>query len=239
MIEENTRYLIEAGYDAELTVAERELLAEILEQSAEARRYREEIEQLGVVLREVVEPEPPLDLRDRILAVIPNGRARDRAAASRWARPGFALAAAVILAVPLVWMMKYATFDGASERTLTGSMVGSGEVTPSYHVAKAGIDASVALTWRGDGLVVELGVTSDEPIETTVEYPADRFVLVPSKELRSSMGKFEFETSGARTVTASLQSIERELKDGQRIRVVFARQGRTIDSTELAVPPRS
>lgn len=237
MIDEKTRHLIEAGYDGELSAADRALLDEILEQNAGARRYGEEMERLGSALREVPEPVPPEDLQARIVSAIPRIPTRRREGAGSWAKPALALAAAVVLALPLVWIMKSDDLGGTSEQGLTGTMVASDAVVPNYHVDEAGLDTSVTLSWRSDELVVKLGVTSDEPIVTTVEYPADRFQLLPSKELRSAVGSFQCATSGQRTVVASLRASGTTAAEKRKIGVVFSRGGKEIDASEVTVPP--
>lgn len=236
-MEEKIQELIHAAYDREISPADQALLDEYLRGDEEAQQFQQELHRLGELLRAAPEPEPPAALRAAIISRIPDLTPRAGSGGPDWLRPSLALAAAVVLALPVVLVID--SYELNDAEGLTGTMVSSDGALALRRVEQPGLQADLGLVWQRGALQIDIGVASDEPVVTTVEFPRDQLELQTGIDLQETATGFSYESSGEKSIVASLR-----VRDGagpkqdlDPVRVTFYRNGEAVETIALAIPP--
>jgi hypothetical protein len=180
MLDERTLYLINGGLDGELDAAEREELAHILADSAEARELQAVFQRLGNVLdSQPALPAPP-GLRQRILDQLPLPPQESIFSLRRVfesiqpATMGLSFAAGLFATVAF-----YELTNRPGMTTDTTSMVGtmmSGQQDARHQqldsltIREAGLDGKVSLTQREQFLILSFDLDSREFVEVEISY---------------------------------------------------------------------
>jgi len=236
-LEEKIRELIHAAYDREISPADQALLDEYLRDDEDARQFQEELQRLGEVLAAAPDPAPPEALHDAIVSNIPDLTPRGSSGSPDWLRPSLALAAAVVLALAVVLVID--SYEMADTAGMTGTMVSSDGALSLRRIEEPGLRADLGLAWHEGTLQIDIGLASDEPVVTAVEFPRSRLELQAGIDLEETATGFSFESSGAKSIVASLR-----VRDGtgaaqelDPVRVTFYRDGEAVETIALAIPP--
>lgn len=225
MNEERARELVSAAADDVLSAEEQEELGRILDESADARAFAEDIRAMESLFAEVPTQEPPDGLRERILNQLPAAGRRNNAPASQsWLRAffatptvryGFTAAAGALLAVSVY----------ESQRPLTGSiditeLVGtmapttdSRAILASHRFHAEGVESRVQLERRGSALLLDIRVDAARPVDIAVDFSGAGVQLDALAQANGAVDSIEIANEvlrlrvrGRRTVTALLNS---------------------------------
>lgn len=223
MLEQRIAELIQAEVDGELPAAERAELASILERSAEARGFRDDMQKVARLLSAVPAVEPPAGLRQRVLNRIQLPRRVGwLELGAAWLRPasyGLAVAAGVLLAVGVE---RFESSTGSADiEKLVGTMVqrGAGATLPGpaagqLLLGSAGLHGQVVLKALDDqSLAMEFTLDTMQPVELTVDFSAAGLQFGGFAE--TSQGVDAFEVADGRVWMKA---------DGHREFVVFLRR---------------
>lgn len=234
MIEQRYIDLMHASLDGELSGEQQAALDEFLAASDEGRSYLGELERLQRAIGQAEDPQPPADLRDRIVQSLP---ARTNRAAVAWRGPAFALAAGIVLAVGLVSIITPEDTDDLMHGA-TGTMAERASAPTSLKVSREGLEADVSLRWQEGALIVGIGLESNEPMTTRLEFPDDLLEISPHDDIDVSGGGFRIESIGKRRVSTRLEPRDAGQPISGKIRVSFVQGSTTIEEVELQVPPK-
>ena len=187
MIDERIQSLIHQDVDGELDAGAREELQRVLEHSPEARAYRADVQALSEFLRRVPEHEPPAGMRPGIVGAV---RLPRRAGSMRgsgftrlpgFLRYGFAGAAGLVLAMAI-----YENRDQWDDPAEVSNMVGTvsspairqgGEVFDRFEWSGADASATVRLLQRDEVKVLEVELTSAEPIGFRIDLSGSGYLV--------------------------------------------------------------
>ena len=170
---EQLQELIQADLDGALSAQDRAELARLLLRDPEARRLHEEFRQVDQLLREIPAADPPAGLRADILSGQARSARPGERANRRYAWPAYRMAAAVFAGLMIVGL-GYFLLDADVPRTdLQGSVRARGPSQTAGFVAAQdrlslraeGVDVSASLRRTGEGLRLELDVTTTTPCE--------------------------------------------------------------------------
>lgn len=226
MTDERLLQLVSAAADGQLSDAEKEELERLLPGSAEARAFQQDLERLDAVLGDIPPATPPPDLLQRIINVVPAGKAATTGPArvntrGGWLqgllpvpalRYGLAAAAGLLLAVAFYETGQVLPGD-------TSQMVGT--VAPAaaldrFSFRQGGVASEASLARQGDGLLLDIEVTADRPLEVEIDFGASGArigSLVQSKGPVDSMEftgqTLRFRATGRRQLTVQLHRNEK------------------------------
>lgn len=178
MLNERTVELIQAGTDGELTMSEQSELEAALAQSAEARKFHEDMSRINQMIASLPDVEPPMGLTHRILDSI-HLPAKSRFAAlssffdRSWLAPasyGLAVAAGVLVAVGVVQMAPQSQDDMSS---LVGTMVSEGPkasqpVSGELKIDLSQVQGHVKLKNSDQAWALEFDLSSESEVEVSV-----------------------------------------------------------------------
>lgn len=175
MLDERIAELIQADVDGELPAADRPELERTLAESAEARRFRDEMLRIARLMSTLPPTEPPADLRRRILDRVElPAPARWLAFGGSWFRPasyGLAVAAGVLVAVGIAQVVP----SGATDiEHLVGSMVRqdgslSAPAAARLDIEAPGVTGEVSVTVLDGVRAIEFEFVSERPVELRVD----------------------------------------------------------------------
>jgi anti-sigma factor RsiW len=246
MLDERIAELIQADVDGELAVAERGELEAVLKQSAEARRFREEMLQVARLMAELPLVNPPPGLTRRILDRIElPSRTRWLVASTTWFRPasyGLALAAGVLIAVGIA---QVTPTESGDFQNLVGSMVQQGKVLPAsasgqLRIRVPGVEGRVQLKAIEQAWAIEFDLDSEQPVEVTVDLASAglRFggFADPSAEVEVidvSGGKVRVVNQGSHRFVLFLRSSAESEAGARAVAVAVSQAGETLFEGEL------
>jgi anti-sigma factor RsiW len=181
--------LVSAATDDELSSDERAELDRLIQQSPEARRFRDEINRIDSILRKAPELMPPETLHERIMAAIslPSPRSWQRKLASKVGWPGsltpsivlrygMATAAGIVLATVL-----YDSHPGISQPADITELLGTmapgrdrheADIVDTFAFRAEGIDAQLSLERRDGALLLDIRVDAAESVDISVDLAA-------------------------------------------------------------------
>lgn len=247
MLDERIAELIQADVDGELSVSEEDELRSVLDQSAEARQFREDMVRVAQLMAELPPVEVPAPLRRRVLERIelparPRWRL-DRLTGTRWFQPasyGLAIAAGVMMAVGYAQLQPAGPVDLQS---LVGTMVSQGEVRQGsrdgsgrLEIGLPGLSGAVDLKPVSGGVwAVEFALDSDRPIELrldlgTAGYRFGGFADATSgvEAIEVSAGEFRMTMAGSRQFVVFLRRDGESVSDAGAIGIAVGRQGEML-----------
>jgi hypothetical protein len=223
MIDDDILYLIQAGLEGELGSDEQQQLQHTLANSAEARQYKAELEQLMTTLDQMPAAALPAGLEASILTQIggnSNHRVTDIAAPPRqrlrqWLVPGSALAASISLAIGLS-QVTLAPLGTSDMDLVSGTIVQpeapvASNATASsinaldnpetnigrYSTNVPGAHAEFALNRARQHLTLSIDIKSDAGVTASVQAPAQRFrFIAPSSTETQLPPSLTFVNSG-------------------------------------------
>jgi negative regulator of sigma E activity len=254
MIDDRTRELIHAGLDGELDGAGERELAERLEHSAEARRYRERMAELAVAIDRLPASELPDELHRRIVSRIRLPAARSRRGSVRaWApafgRYGLAAAAGLLIAVG-IYEFRPGTPSG---QDLSGM---SGTILPADRPAAVVIDeasfddgqlsSALRLERRDGTLLVDISLQTRFPVEVSLDFTGGgeglRFDGI--SQLQGTLDFIEVDdrvvhvqVNGGHHFAVSLRQDEARDFKPPSIRVDYSANGNLLNSQFLVLEP--
>ena len=218
--------LIQSDLDGALSAAERAELARVLLQDPVARRLHDQFGRLDRLLRDIPLAEPPAGLRAAILAEPAMSSRRD---SSRRAWPLYGVAAALLGGMAVVGMGYLLSDDRTPGAELQGSVVAAGErgtgaPRDQWTFQAEGVEASASLRREGEGLRLELKLSSTKPGEVIVGFDPAATSLVGEPAgvgLDSVNGQIVIESdAGTRSYLldfSRVASIELQLRTGGQL----------------------
>ena len=199
MINERIEDLVHSDLDGELEESVREELESALAGSEEARRLQRELQELQDTLSALEPLEPPPGLHKQILdgIVLPGNRGRFFSFLEfpGFVRYGLTAAAGLLLAVGL-YEFRPGTFPAGDLDNMVGTIMKDQQVqgvkldTFSFDIES--FSSTVSLLERDDGLVLEVRLDSEEPIEITMDFTSDGLMFDAIAQMQSDLNSIEF-----------------------------------------------
>ena len=238
-LNERITELIQADIDGELAVADRNELATVLESSAEARSFRDEMSRVAKLMADTPDVDPPWGLRRRILDSI---ELPVRAGLSGWLKPasyGLAVAAGVLLAVGVSQLKSPGTEDMSS---LVGTMVSQGQDLPHASSSKLAIDLApvrgqVQLKNLDTAWALEFDLQSEEAVELAIDLSGSGLSFGGYAGQDDNAGIKNFEVSGEKVRMTNqgshqfvlfLRGVPESSDGSQQIGIAVNHQGETV-----------
>lgn len=174
--------LINAAIDGERLDAEASAeLDSLLAGSAEARKFKEELERVDTALRAVPAMEPPTDLQRSLLRQIPAQKSSGKNSAWHWLRdlrPGaglrYALAASAgALVVALIFNGPATIDQSADPSVLVGTMIpnsarNESEVVASYAFRDGSNESRIELQRFENALLLDVRIAAGSPLDLAI-----------------------------------------------------------------------
>jgi hypothetical protein len=183
-IDQHLLDLLNRGVDGELNAREQEELAALLENSAEAREYHEELKSFTNLMADVPELDPPGHLQESIERQI-RLPVQDEVAEKRqsaigawlsagWLRTGAALAAGVVLTIT-VYEMGSGPISDRDATNLVGTVVkhpltGHGELLGQVRIEENALNGLVELRRSDDLFTLDVQLTAGAPGEFVLNF---------------------------------------------------------------------
>jgi len=246
MLEDHARDLINGSIDGELSESEQTECQSLIEESAEARAYSEEMVQLTGLLSEVEPIEPPLALQGRILAKIQLPRPRKwftRTAGWMQGRPmsyGMAAAAGLLVAVAIYEMAPRSGLEDDLS-SLVGTLArGNGQhgmVQLSFlNIDLPSVHGKVLLSGKDDMKLLRFDIDSESPVEFEVALAGSGLAFGGfAQEGQNGNDNFNFSNSsfsvtnlGEKRFTVILRDAPAEAMANGGIVVSVSRQGEAL-----------
>ena len=159
--------LIHAEIDGELDAQQRGELARWLLADPEARALREDLRRLCTALDALEEVEPPAQLRESILAALPQSSTK-----RRWSSAGHWRYAAIIAVVLAAGAVVVETVKGPETATTdvaaTMAAVAAPTIVDTAHLGNGAVSGRVSLYRDGVGLGLEFEVVASAPVDVLV-----------------------------------------------------------------------
>jgi hypothetical protein len=257
MSHERLTELVSVATDDALSSDERAELDRLIEQSPEARRFRDEINRIDSILSKLPDLTPPETLHDRIMAAIslPSTRSWQRRLASKVAWPvslepsivlryGMATAAGIVLATVL-----YESHPGISQPAditeLFGTMApGRGrqeaDIVDTFAFRAEGIDARLSLERRDGALLLDIRVDAAESVGISVDLAAAGARLnalaqtgYPLEAIEITGHVLHVRGRGRSQLTALLHRIDDTASAGDTIELEFSSDGKLLQRGSL------
>jgi anti-sigma factor RsiW len=258
MNDERMVELVGAATDGELSPDERAELDRLIEQSPEARHFRDELNRIDSVLRKLPEQTPPETLHDRIMADIslPSTTNWQRMLANKIGllgslapftvlRYGMATAAGVVLATVF-----YESHPGISQPADVMELVGTiapnrdrheANIVDTFAFRAEGMDAEVSLERRNGMWLLDIRVDADEPVDISVDLAAAGAHLNALAQTGSSLESIEITDNvlhmrahGQRQLTALLHRVNgTAFSGGNTIKLEFSSAGKLLQRGSL------
>jgi hypothetical protein len=219
MLNERTAELIQADIDGELADGDRSELEAALEQLAEARQFRDEMNRVAELMKSAPDLDPPWGLRRRILDSIqlPSRPRLAAALSSLWSGPlsyGLAMAAGMLIAIGFAEVAPQGQED---LQGLVGTMVTNGADMPGsassgLQIDLAAVNGQVSLKPADQAWALEFDLQSTEAVEVAVDLGSSGL----------SFGGFANQDSGVENFTVSGGDV-RVMNQGDHRFVLFLR----------------
>lgn len=217
--------LIQADVDGLLDEFDRAELDAALEESADARIFRQEMLQLTNILAAIPDLDPPAELHRRILDSIELPSARQLPIwLTGWFRPisyGMAVFAGMVI---MVGVVNFVPFNDDEMTSLVGAMVHQGEGLPSSSQGQLGVDleavrGSVLLKKLDGAMALQFEIFSAEPVEIGLDLAESGLKFVG----------FAHETEGVIAIEVSGGNVQVS-NQGSHQFVVFLRQPQGLET---------
>lgn len=241
MLNERTAELIQADIDGELAESDRVELTAALEQSAEARQFREEMARVANLMADTPDVDLPWGLRRRILDSIKlPSPSRLSVLSSLWTGPasyGLAVAAGVLIAVGVARVAPQSPED---LNGLVGTMVSKGsEITRSasseLEIDLDSVQGKVRLKDLEQAFALEFDLQSSETVEVTVNLGETGLRFGGFANQDASVENFEVSGESVRVMNQGdhrfvlfLRSMPGTGEGPQEIGIVVSHQGDTV-----------
>lgn len=224
MTDANCIALINAELDGELDSAARAELARRLLVDPQARALREDYRRLGMLLDAMPEVEPPVQLREHILAALPQSpRRRLRSLPSRWRLA--AVLAGVVAAGAIVF--EVAKGPGPSSGELSGTIAATQQPTmvDTVRLGEGPISGRVSLYRDRSQLIVNIELAASAPVDVLITGGAQAI------HVSALGGAGKSTASSGRTVPLPGFPM-----NGQAVELAFLMGGRPVAHATLRAP---
>src|ERR1700730_2870730 len=222
MVDSGRLALIHAEVDDELDARQRAELARALLADPEARALREDFQRLCTALEAVEDVEPPPQLRESVLAALPQSSPSQ--ARSWWSPPRLRYAA-LIAGVLAAGTVVYETLDGPRPATsdVAGTMAAAGAPTTldTVRLGNGAVSGRVSLYRDRAGLGLQFELVASAPVD----------VLVASDGHTLRVNGLGMGPGGPRTAVAL-----RGFGSGEAVDVTFLMAGHEVCRTTLRAP---
>jgi len=239
MPEQRIAEMIQADIDGELATEDRLELDSVLENSAEARKFHDEMIRLAKLMSDVKDMNPPWGLRRRILD---NIKLPAKPVWSRWARPasyGLAIAAGVLMAVGVTHINPQKSADMSN---LVGTMVSRGAEfsrpsSSELAIEVQAVTGQVRLKDLGSAWAVEFELNSDSVVEIAIDLSksglsfggyANRDGNSNNENFEVSEGKVRMTNNGSHQFVLFLRRVPEGIEGSQEIGITVSHQGETV-----------
>lgn len=243
MINERIEDLVQTDLDGELAEPVREELESALAGSEAARQLQGELQELRETLSDVEPLEPPPGLHKRIVdgIVLPGnpGRGFSFLQFPGFVRYGLTAAAGLLLAVGL-YEFRPGAFPAGDLDNMVGTIMKDQQVQgarlDSFSFDVENLSSTVSLLERDDGLVLEVQLDSQEPIEITMDFTSDGLMFDAIAQMQSDLNSIEFADQAVQVKGKGRQHfavmLHREeaatVSDEASIKLQFSRNGNLV-----------
>lgn len=248
MNDDRARDLINAELDDELTATEQRELAALLETSAEARAYRDGMQEVHGLLSDLPRVALPEQLHEQITAtlVAPGPvNAPNASAAAAWpavVRYGLAASLGLMLAVGF-YEARPAGPANANIEDMVGTMAPGPKHRPGERMRIEGPDlrGNAALATDDQSTVLHIDLDTEAPVDIDIDLAASGFRIAALAQASGAFDTFSYtnhvlraRSQGRQSFAVVLQRDDAAVGGGQRfVGLAFSRNGETVEQGRL------
>jgi len=263
MTNDRAMQLVSAAVDGELDADEQAELEQLLESSAEAREFKQDLEQLDSLLGGLPELDPPEPLHDRIMAQAPSQAAQGKSSILSWLRlpplgsgmryalagtgMRYALAATSGAIIAAIFLGSQSLIPATTDISdLVGTMAPNNAAVDantldSFAFHEGGLDSLIRLVRRDNNYLLDIQVEAAKPLDITVDMTGagvhtDAIAQIDSKfELIAiSNQTLQLRALGQQRLTILLRRVDDEVfPEDASISLEFSSDGKLLQRGEL------
>jgi hypothetical protein len=254
MTDERTLEMVSAAADAELTESERAELEQLLENSAEARKFQAELAEMDSILGEVPVMEPPDSLHTQIVNCISLPQEKADSSFLGWLRPPkfmpvmrYSLAAAAGLLLAASFYESQSLFPSNHDfDDLVGTMapsrvVAEADILDTFDFRSDGLESLVQLQRRNNDIYLDIQIDADVALSIAVDMSGTGVRPGALAQLDHSLESIVVEdqalqlrATGQRRLTVLLRRADdASIAEEAKITLEFSSDGRLLEQGSL------
>lgn len=246
--------LVSAAADDELNGEDHAELNRMIESSPEARKFKEQLDQMDSLLKEIPELDPPASLHSRIMAQVMPQSAQSEASILEWIRslrPGAGLryaiaASAGAMLVLIILDGKQLSSETADVSDVVGSMVPVSnsenlEIIDGFSLVEEGFESQIQLERSNGVLFLNVEVDAATPLDILVDMSGaglqpDAVAQVQSnfESITVTGQTLDMRAAGEQRLTVALRRVDdAALASDARITLEFSSDGKLLKHAVL------
>jgi len=254
MTDQRTLEMISAAADGELNASERAELEQLLENSAEARKFQAELAEMDSLLGDVPAVEPPDSLHLQIVNCVTLPQNKTDTSFLRWLKPpqflpalryGLAAAVGVLLAASFYESQSLFPSDHDFD-DLVGTMaptrvVAEADILDTFDFRIDGLESLVQLQRRDNDVFLDIQIDADASLDISVDMSSSGVRPGALAQLDSSLESIVVEdqalqlrATGQRRLTVLLRRVDdTSIAEEAKITLEFSSDGKLLEQGYL------
>jgi len=254
MTDQRTLELVSAAADGELNASERAELKQLLESSAEARKFQAELAEMNSLLGAVPAVEPPDSLHLQIVNSVTLPQKKVDTSFLGWLRPpqfmpvlryGLAAAAGILLAASFyesqsLFPSNY-DFDNLVGTMAPSRVVAEADILDTFDFRSDGLESLVQLQRRNNDIYLDIQIDADAALDISVDMSGTGVRPGALAQLDQSLESIVVENqtlrlraTGKRRLTVLLRRVDdASIAEEAKITLEFSSEGRLLEQGSL------
>ena len=254
MTDQRTLEMISAAADGELSASERAELEQLLENSAEARKFQAELAEMDSLLGDVPAVEPPDSLHLQIVNRVTLPQNKADTSFLRWLKPpqfmpvlryGLAAAVGVLLAASFYESQSLFPsnhdFDDLVGTMAPSRVVAEADILDTFDFRVDGLEALVQLQRRDNDVFLDIQIDADASLDISVDMSSTGVRPGALAQLDSSLESIVVEdqalqlrATGQRRLTVLLRRVDdTSIAEEAKITLEFSSDGKLLEQGYL------
>ena len=250
MTDQRTLEMISAAADGELNASERAELEQLLENSAEARKFQAELAEMDSLLGDVPAVEPPDSLHLQIVNRVTLPQNKADTSFLRWLKPpqfmpvlryGLAAAVGVLLAASFYESQSLFPsnhdFDDLVGTMAPSRVVAEADILDTFDFRIDGLESLVQLQRRDNDVFLDIQIDADAPLDISVDMSSTGVRPGALAQLDSSLESIVVEdqalqlrATGQRRLTVLLRRVDdTSIAEEAKITLEFSSDGKLLE----------
>ena len=254
MTDERTLEMISAAFDGKLNASEQAELEQLLENSAEARKFQAELAEMNSILGELPAIEPPDSLHAQIVNCISLPQNKANTSFLSWLRPprflpvlryGLAAAAGLLLATSFYESQSLfpsnSDFDDLVGTMAPNRVVAEADILDTFDFRSDGLESLVQLQRRNNDIYLDIQIDADATLSIAVDMSGTGVRPGALAQLDHSLESIVVEdqtlqlrATGQRRLTVLLRRVDdAPIAEEAKITLEFSSDGRLLEQGSL------
>lgn len=254
MTDQRTLELVSAAADGELNASEQAELEQLLESSAEARKFQTELAEMDSLLAKVPAIEPPSSLHTQIVNCITLPQEKADTSLLGWLRPpqfmpvlryGLAAAAGLLLAASFYESQSLFPsnddFDDLVGTMAPSRVVAEADIIDTFDFRSDGLKSLVQLQRRNNDIYLDIQIEADGSLDISVDMSGTGVRPGALAQLDNSLESIvvkdqalQIRATGQRRLTVLLRRVDdASIAEEAKITLEFSSDGRLLEQGSL------